>query len=1713
MMSTTHRNFDAFPTSTEILISRENIAILNILIEHPIEGMTLFNFTLALLDLKYLDFEFELIRQTSFINALEFNNSMLRDEGLELTRLEMWKRMIDLYIISLETCNEIPAFSTLYQDLEYLSIRVSKGWESFLLSNSGMHATNGNIISSDERYQQIAPSTEIKAQAFEIKHNLKWDAGDNVINGFCNWLGFNGKKSESIKTSYKSCVDGGVDIMSVLTDRNTILIFLIASLLIFGSIKSNNVRYLVCFIIGYISFKKATSSEFEFLDLCDLHIVWENSSPDDLEMEPVIKAEAFTIDTPVVSKLLLASISCLAGYQVKKSLLSALLATTKITDNQSSNVTGLIIYVTTSIHDFLISIEQEKMATYFEIDAVGDDRVSNYQKQVIEFVASFNSGNPESMLYCMDVYKNLYDEGRFLDSCLDKRSYDHRVVMDCFTKLVSVYSKIEDLKLSLSGERIEPVGILLRGEPATLKGVLTKRIAKVISAATLPEEWKTAYKQSSKDFFFSVPVDQFWDGYTNKAWTTFYDDIFQRRDAVADSDSDGLKIIKMINSAPYTLKMATIAQKNNVFFRSAFVIANSNITDFKQLQSVTDYEAVHRRFHIEVEVKINPKYAKNGVIDVSKLPPSVDVENAKNIPNDFWHLYYQERVGMNMSEPKQITIQELIKFSVSRHYEHRQNFFSNRKAEERIVEELSSDLGYNWQSFVKSEIKAEGPMFPEASYKKLMEHFANMPYYERAQYDKAWWHFCASIERTDLGLEDFDVVLKYIVPYDVDVSSMVEVMHEPTRLVALLAEIVQDSLNAGFNPITRCPDWRNNEPPQDSPLERLKNIFLHFLSIIKNNWIYIVLGILLSAATLKALHVIFSSFATHFGSESVDFKTFGKRVVGRKHNIKLSSKLHDRPNIVSQSGVPVDFEFSGLPKFSSLDFGVRNNHNDVTAKIFNKSFFLTYIVEPDGTDFDVVRLGHSINLVGQLFLMPMHFIYVLDGLRKRESYKGAVVIFVTSSGSNRYSVPLEEVLLNFKSTDTAADKDVCLVKIDCSQRMAKGCLESFLTVSDLNNLMRTTSFQAHVLGSYHVNNTTSNISIRNHYTRASMNKGAMVVAAEWEREKFQYSLFDNFLYDINSSGGDCGSLLLASESNYENRIICGMHVAGGAGTGVSVCLSREMLDELIQFTFPSDGIGLDEDLPSFLEQLDIVESQGSMVPLFKLKSSHVPGEVFKSEIRKSRLYRNLPVPFDSVTHFPSKLKPFYNDSGELIDPLMKAFNKYGKIAPDIPSNLLSEAVESYENLFNNHVESDQGCRDVIDLKTALHSFDRINSISSSTSSGFPMSLPCEEDLKKLYFKAIEDRDVIEENRIFGRIAILVQDAIDSYKSGIRPFYAYKQCGKDEIRELHKIVEGKTRLFSACPFILLALFRMYFGAFVNDFVKANSNIGSAVGVNPYSAEWDRIARLLLQFGNSDDDQIVAAGDQGQFDTRQWTIIHDAILDMINRYYGNRPEENFIRSCLFKEITNSRHVFRGVIYEWNSGLPSGNPLTAIINTIYNNIVFRMSWGISGLKINEFNSKCYLIVLGDDNCFSVEESCRQIFNELKLPEYMAKIGMEYTTELKGDAVFPFRKLSDVEFLKRSFRKDKKLNRWVAPLRESAVASMLNWTKKGKEGNQITLDNMVFALREFSLHGKKKFEFWRDSLVDLKQKHFQYMVPHGDMPLNFENTYKAVLDLEYYF
>jgi hypothetical protein len=235
----------------------------------------------------------------------------------------------------------------------------------------------------------------------------------------------------------------------------------------------------------------------------------------------------------------------------------------------------------------------------------------------------------------------------------------------------------------------------------------------------------------------------------------------------------------------------------------------------------------------------------------------------------------------------------------------------------------------------------------------------------------------------------------------------------------------------------------------------------------------------------------------------------------------------------------------------------------------------------------------------------------------------------------------------------------------------------------------------------------------------------------------------------------------------------------------------------------------------------------------------------------------------------------------------------------------------------------------------------------------------------------------------------------------------------------------------------------------------------------------MVKELLRYGT--DIPNIGAGDYATFDGSEISQIHLAILHIIQKYYKNDAYTK-ARFVLWLELMNSKHVNGNLVYEWTSSLPSGHPLTTIVNNLYNHFCFRFCWLVS----HEYDFTClpdfikfvYLIVLGDDNAFSVAREKLDIFNMLTIEKDMALIGMKYTSDDKKTKIGRMKNIHEITFLKRSFSFSPILFRYVAPLSLVSITEMLNWTTKGKEMNSIVVTNVETAYRELSLHKPEIFD-----------------------------------------
>jgi hypothetical protein len=145
--------------------------------------------------------------------------------------------------------------------------------------------------------------------------------------------------------------------------------------------------------------------------------------------------------------------------------------------------------------------------------------------------------------------------------------------------------------------------------------------------------------------------------------------------------------------------------------------------------------------------------------------------------------------------------------------------------------------------------------------------------------------------------------------------------------------------------------------------------------------------------------------------------------------------------------------------------------------------------------------------------------------------------------------------------------------------------------------------------------------------------------------------------------------------------------------------------------------------------------------------------------------------------------------------------------------------------------------------------------------------------------------------------------------------------------------------------------------------------------------------------------------------------------------------------------------------------------------------------------FENHVYIACFGDDNILSVGEPIMDYVNQNELTESFNAFGFKYTMETKDDQVVPnFRNISQVSFLKRAFRYEKSVSRYVAPLELKVILEMCQWTKKQDVNFDFVKDNVQNALYELSAHGPDTYFTWAPKIIGAARKKLNYVPKHTD-------------------
>lgn len=149
--------------------------------------------------------------------------------------------------------------------------------------------------------------------------------------------------------------------------------------------------------------------------------------------------------------------------------------------------------------------------------------------------------------------------------------------------------------------RVEPLGIMLSGDPGLGKTSLVRLIARLIAGFERPDEPYSMSKHT-----FQKPTGPYYEGYRGQL-VFCMDDVFTKQAVAGEADSDAESVVKIINQWPLALNMANCALKGRFYMTSPYVVATSNLKSLEGLKkAVVDPQAIVRRFPLWYRVELRP---------------------------------------------------------------------------------------------------------------------------------------------------------------------------------------------------------------------------------------------------------------------------------------------------------------------------------------------------------------------------------------------------------------------------------------------------------------------------------------------------------------------------------------------------------------------------------------------------------------------------------------------------------------------------------------------------------------------------------------------------------------------------------------------------------------------------------------------------------------------------------------------------------------------------------------------------------------------------------------------------------------------------------------------------------------------------------------------------------------------------------------------------
>lgn len=575
----------------------------------------------------------------------------------------------------------------------------------------------------------------------------------------------------------------------------------------------------------------------------------------------------------------------------------------------------------------------------------------------------------------------------------------------------------------------------------------------------------------------------------------------------------------------------------------------------------------------------------------------------------------------------------------------------------------------------------------------------------------------------------------------------------------------------------------------------------------------------------------------------------------------------------------------------------------------------------------------------------------------------------------------------------------------------------------------------------------------------------------------------------NLTKGDCGAPMILDHSN----MIAGIHAASNGVTGIVVPVWREMFDHCVEpYTF--------EDCPETIEPV-FANGRGAVDPVGLVPPKWSNFVLNKTDIKPSPICGIVAEVQKEPSVKSLKDVRISDEARNGEEPIWKSFQQYFDPVHDIPSHLLRKAHIAVVAMLSLVKPTDALQRRVLNEEEVLNGTrdGTFPSLNIHTSAGMPQRTYAPGRPGKTAFFNRRADDSLEWGT--STAAIRFKKDYEHYenclKDGVVPFVMLQEQLKDETLKKSKINDAKTRTFEVFPGPLALVFRKYFGAFNAAVQKEHASMPISVGINPHSVAWQILYQRLNKFGGK-----VIAGDYVAWDKRLCGQAIFEAVEIINEWYdlddSISPEEKAlnarVRLLLAVILVHSNVVVQRIMYQTEQGLPSGVPITSVLNSVANwlylySAILQVleSKGKAGMLLpHELNDHVELALYGDDHIVALSAKLREFVTFRDIRDVFLDRRVGYTDANKNAySDFDFEQLTNVTYLKRKFQPDG--GRVYAPLDKISVEDQLNWINENKQMNDFAILAQCFHgfQIEAHLHGKEYFDSMMQKLRTALMEH----------------------------